>query len=84
MWTPQDWLNNLYSFYVEAVVNIVSRHGLNLGVNACHENQPNQYKLAVYKPSIYFNCSLKQQYISNKTECFNYKGGCGVTCIEAF
>ena len=34
--------------------------------------------------SFHFNSYLKQVYISNKTECFNYKGGCGVTCIEAF
>ena len=30
-----------------AVVNIVSRHGLSVG--ACHRNQPNKSKVALYK-----------------------------------
>ena len=34
-----------------AVVNIVSRHGLSVG--ACHRNQPNKSKVALYKALIY-------------------------------
>ena len=30
IWIPYDWLNKFYSFYVAAVVGIVSRHGLAL------------------------------------------------------
>ena len=50
-------------------------------------NQANGSKLMLYKPLIYFNSQLKQMYISNKTECFSYKGECGVhgrMHIEAF
>ena len=57
IWTPYDWLNKFYSFCVVAVVGIVSRHGLS------NENQPNKRKLALYKPSILFNSSLKWLYI---------------------
>ena len=63
---PYDWLNKFYSFYVTAVVGIVGRHGLS--TDAHHENQPNKHKLALYKPSIHFNISSKQLYISSKTE----------------
>ena len=66
---PYDWLNKFYSFCVVAVVGIVSRHGIS------NENQPNKRKLALYKPSILFNSSLKWLYIKSKTECFSYKGG---------
>ena len=31
-----------------------------------------------------FNSYLKQLYISNKTEHFNYKSGCAVMCIKEF
>ena len=34
--------------------------------------------------SFYFNSYLKQLYISNKTERFSNKNGCGVMCIKAF
>ena len=53
IWTPYDWLNKFYSFCVVAIVGIVSRHGLS------NESQPNKRKLALYKPSILFNSSLK-------------------------
>ena len=64
IWIPYDWLNRFYSFYVAAVVGIVSRRGLS--IDACHEKQPSKYKLALYKQSIHFNCSLKQLYISRR------------------
>ena len=49
-------------------------------------SQPNESKLALYKPLFHFYSHLKQLYISNKMECFSYKGGCDVlgrTRIEA-
>ena len=67
------------------IVGIVGR--CDLRNEACHRNQPNKSKLALYKPLVYFYSHLKQLYMSNKTECFSYKGGCGMpeyTCIEAF
>ena len=54
---PHDWLNMFYSLYVIAVVGIISRGGLS--IDAHHENQPNKHKLALYKPSVHFNSSLK-------------------------
>ena len=41
----------------------------------CRRNQPNKSKLALYKPLLDF---YSQLYMSNKTECFSYKGGCGM------
>ena len=68
-----------------AIVNIDSRHGLR--IEAHHRNQPNKSRLGLYKPLLHFYSHLKQLYISNKTEHFNYKSGCGVhgrILIEAF
>ena len=68
-----------------AIVRIVSRRGLR--IEARHRNQPNKSKLALYKPLLRLYSHLKQLYISNKTKCFSYKGGCGMcgcTHIEAF
>ena len=68
-----------------AVVDIISRHSL--AIEACHRNQPNKSKLAMYKSSLHLHSHLKQLYISNKMERFSYKGGCGIhehTCIETF
>ena len=68
-----------------AIVSIDSRLGLRIEAHC--RNQPNKSKLALYKPLLHFYSHLKQLYISNKTECFSYKGGCGVcgrTRIEAF
>ena len=75
-------VNNLYSIYVAAVVSIISRRGLI--IDARRENQPNKLKLALNKLSVHFNNSLKWLYISSKMECISYKGGCGMTRIEAF
>ena len=82
IWTPYDWLNKYYSFCMAA---IFGRCGLR--IEACRKNQPNKSKPALYKPLLRLYSHLKQPYISNKTKCFSYKGGCGVrerTCIEAF
>ena len=40
----------------------------------------------LYKALIHCNSRLKRLYLSNKIECFGYKGGCGIcerTLIEA-
>ena len=68
-----------------AIVDIVSRRGLRIGVR--HRNQPNKSKLVLYKPLLRLYSHLKQPYISNKTKHFSYKGGRGVrglARIEAF
>ena len=48
IWTPYDWLNKIYSFYMAAVVIIDDGRGLT--VEVCHINQPNKSKLSLYKP----------------------------------
>ena len=53
IWTPYDWLNKIYSFYVAAVVGIVSRCGLI--IEAYCRNQLNKSKLAMCKPLIHCN-----------------------------
>ena len=76
IWTPYDWLNNFYSFYMAAIVGIVCRCGLTIEVR--RRNQTNKSKLELCKPWNHFNDHLNQPYISNKTEHFSYKGGCGI------
>ena len=81
-WTPYDWLNKFYNFYVAAVV-IISN------IEECCRKQTCKTKLLLYKPGALFYSNLKQLYISNKTEDFSYKGGYGVCgehhmCIKAF
>ena len=58
-----------------AIVSIISRRGLR--IEACHRNQPNKSKLALYNPLLHLYSHLKQLYTSNKTKRFSYKGGCG-------
>ena len=71
------WLNKFYSFYVAAIVGIVSRHALTIEVR--RRNQPNKSNPALYKELPHFYSHLKQLYIlSNKTEHFSYKVGCGI------
>ena len=45
IWTPYDWLNKFYSFYVAAVVGIVTRHGHSIDHHMHCKNQPNKRKL---------------------------------------
>ena len=59
---------------MEAIVSINSKHGLRIEVS--RRNQPNKSKLAMYKPLLHLYSHLKQLYISNKIECFSYKGRC--------
>ena len=49
---PYDWLNKFCSFFMAAIVGIISRHGLT--IKAHHRNQPNKSKLALYKPLLHF------------------------------
>ena len=66
-----------------AIVSIVSRHGLRNEVR--HRKQLNESKLALFKPLLHFYNYLKQLYMSDKTDLYYYKGGCGMcghTCIE--
>ena len=68
-----------------AIVGVASRHGLTIKVYC--RKQPNKSKLALHKLLPHFYNHLKQLYISNKTECFSYEGGCGIhvrTLIETF
>ena len=39
---PDNWLNKFYSFYMVAVVGIISRCGLSIEAHC--KNQPNKYK----------------------------------------
>ena len=71
-----------YRFYAVAVVSIISMHGLSIDTHC--ENQPNNYKLALYKPSIHFTSCIKRLYISSKMKWFSYKGGCDVMLIKTF
>ena len=68
-----------------AIVDIVSRRGLRIGVH--RKNQPNKSKLVLYKPLLRLHSHLKQPYISNKTKRFSCKGERsmhGRAHIEAF
>ena len=68
-----------------AILGVASRRGLT--IEAYRRKQPNKSKLALHKPLPQFYDHLKQLYISNKTECFSYEGGCGIyvhTLIETF
>ena len=68
---------------MEVLVGNNSRHDLR--IETYHRNLPNKGKLVLYVIH-YFDCKshLKQLYINNRAEHFNYKGGCGVTHIKAF
>ena len=47
IWTLYDWLAKFCSFYTAAVVDIISRCGLNIDTHCT--NQPNNSKLVLYK-----------------------------------
>ena len=71
IWTPYDCLNKFYSFYMTAVLYIVSR--CVLSINAGCRNQPNYYYCII--SYFHFNSDLRQLYImSNKMDHFSYKG----------
>ena len=47
IWTPYDWLNKFYSFYMATIVVIGG--GYSLRIKACCRNQPNKSTLLLYK-----------------------------------
>ena len=60
-------------------IQLVSLVGMALQLKYIIKTIPNKTKLALDKPQqFHFKNHLKQLYISNKTECFSYKGECGV------
>ena len=66
---------------------VVIINGLGLGIDTRRRHYPTKSCLALYKGLIHCNSHYKQPYLSNKTECFSYKGGCGISeCmhIETF
>ena len=73
IWTPYNWLNKFYSFYVVAVVSIISRRSLS--IDARHGNQPNKRNLTLFMLSIHFNNNISLLYINSEMEHFSYKGG---------
>ena len=58
-----------------AAVGIISAH--DISIHTCSGNYPNKSKLVLYKPLLHCNSHLKQLQLSNTTEHFSYKGGCG-------
>ena len=58
IWTPYDWLNKGYSFYMAAVVIIGGGCGLRIEVRCI--NQPNKCKLLLYSRYFYFINSCTQ------------------------
>ena len=72
IWTPYDWINKGYSFYMAAIVIIGGGHGLRIEVR--HSNQPNKSKLLLY--SYCFHLKTSPQIARQGTLVI--KGGCGV------
>ena len=54
IWTPFDWSNKFYGFYMAAVVNINSGRGISIYM--CHKS-----KLLLYKPFLHCNSHLRKQ-----------------------
>ena len=52
IWTPYDWLNKFYSFYMAAAVVFISRHCLRIEEHC--KNQSYKTKLSQYKPLLSF------------------------------
>ena len=48
MWTPYDWLDKFYNFYMAAIVSYISR--CDLRIEAHHRNQAYKTKPALCKP----------------------------------
>ena len=66
--TPYDWLNKFYNFYMVVVVSIFSGRGISLHTR--RGNQPNEHKLALYKPFLHGNNYFKKLQLTNKAERF--------------
>ena len=80
MWMAYDRLNKFYSFYMADVVGVVSMCGLTIEMR--HRNQPNKTKPVPYKLLLLLKCHLKQLYIHNKRDHFDYEGGCGIRVLR--
>ena len=50
IWILYDWVNKFYSFYMVAVVGIISMSGLGIEVHC--RKYPNKTKPVLYKPLI--------------------------------
>ena len=75
----------LFVTHTAVIVGIISRCALT--IEACRRNHTNKSKLVLCKLWIHLYSHLKQLRISNKMECFSYKGGCGIhghTLIKMF
>ena len=81
IWTPYDWLNKFYSFYVVAVS--LSMIGVTLKLKHIIETKIVRlsYRFTNHYFTFTYSC-LKQMYISIKKEQFSFRGGCG-THIQA-
>ena len=74
IWSPYHWLNKFYTFIWQ--LQMVSLVDVALELNhVIKHNRVSQHYIRHY---FHFKSHLKQLYISNKTECFNYKGGYGI------
>ena len=80
IWTPYDWLNKCYSYCMYCGYSWSKPLvGVDLQLKHIVESKPaNKGKLTLHKPWIHFYKHVNQLHISNKTERFSYKGGCGV------
>ena len=60
IWTPYDWLNKFYDFYIAGTIGIVSRCGLNIDTHGINNlMRVSQYCMSHY---FHFNSCLKQLY----------------------
>ena len=58
---------------------VVIVNGRDLGIDTRRRHYPTKSCLALYKELIHCSSHYKQLYVSNKTEHFSYKGGCGIS-----
>ena len=58
IWTPYDWSNKFYGFYMAAEVDIDS--GRDVSIYMCCGNYPDKSKLALYNPLLRCNKHFKQ------------------------
>ena len=65
-------------------LHAVSSVGMALGLKHIVETSLITVSFCSISCTFCLNSDLKQQYISTKTEHFNYKSGCGMTHIETF
>ena len=76
IWTPYNWLNKFYNYYMVTIVSIV--WGVALELKLVVETNLIRVSYHCISHSFHFKSHLKQLYLSNKTEHLSYKIGCGV------